>query len=190
MINKTLAILAGGKSSRMNYNNKAFLNYKEKTFIEHIIEAGKNFKEVIIVANNDEEYKRFNLRIVKDIYVGNGPLSGIHSALKSSTTDCVLCVACDMPLINKELLEFLGKRIEEYEVLIPKYKGRLQPLCSIYSKNIIDKVEQSLMNNENKLQQFIMSLDYKIVEKFNDREFTDEDFLNVNTLEYSELEGK
>lgn len=191
MINKTLAILAGGKSSRMNYNNKAFLNYKEKTFIEHIIEAGKNFKEVIIVANNDEEYKRFNLRIIKDIYVGNGPLSGIHSALKSSTTDCVLCVACDMPLINNELLEFLGNKKEEYDVLIPKYKGRLQPLCSIYSKDIIDKIEQSLINNENKLQKFIMSLNYKIVEKFDHREFTEEDFLNVNTpLEYSELEEK
>lgn len=34
MINKTLAILAGGKSSRMNYNNKALLLFKEKTFIE------------------------------------------------------------------------------------------------------------------------------------------------------------
>ena len=46
-INKTLAILAGGKSSRMNYNNKALLSYKEKTFIEHIIEAGENFKKVV-----------------------------------------------------------------------------------------------------------------------------------------------
>ena len=51
-INKTLAIMAGGKSSRMNYNNKALLSYKEKTFIENIIEAGKNFKKVVIVANN------------------------------------------------------------------------------------------------------------------------------------------
>ena len=45
MINKTLAILAGGKSSRMNYNNKALLNYKEKKFIEHIIEAVKTIKK-------------------------------------------------------------------------------------------------------------------------------------------------
>ena len=56
-INKTLAIMAGGKSSRMNYNNKALLSYKEKTFIENIIEAGKNFKKVVIVANNKEIYK-------------------------------------------------------------------------------------------------------------------------------------
>lgn len=191
MINKTLAILAGGKSSRMNYNNKAFLSFKEKTFIEHIINAGKNFKEVIIVANDKEAYERFNLRIVEDIHKGNGPLSGIHSALKNSSTDCVLCVACDMPLVSSELLDFLGNYNEEYDVLVPKYKDRLQPLCSIYSKNILDKIEESLIRNENKLQRFIMSSNYKVIEELDNRKFEEEDFLNVNTpIEFNELEER
>ena len=45
MINKTLAILAGGKSSRMNYNNKALLSYKEKKFIEAKIITEKELTE-------------------------------------------------------------------------------------------------------------------------------------------------
>ncbi len=191
MVNKTLAILAGGKSSRMNYNNKAFLSFKEKTFIEHIISAGKNFKEVIIVANDKEVYERFNLRVVEDIYKGNGPLSGIHSALKNSSTDCVLCVACDMPLVSSELLDFLGNYNEDYDILVPKYKERLQPLCSIYSKNILDKIEEILIRNENKLQKFIMSSNYKVIEELDNRKFEEEDFLNVNTpTEFNELEER
>ncbi|MBC5628993.1 molybdenum cofactor guanylyltransferase [Clostridium sp. NSJ-6] len=191
MINKTLAILAGGKSSRMNYNNKAFLSFKEKTFIEHIINAGKSFKEIIIVANDKEVYERFNLRVVEDIYKGNGPLAGIHSALKSSNTDYVLCVACDMPLVSSELLDFLGNYNEDYEILVPKYKERLQPLCSIYSKNIIGKIEESLIRNENKLQRFIMSSNYKVIEELDNRKFEEEDFLNVNTpIEFNELEER
>lgn len=191
MINKTLAILAGGKSSRMDYNNKAFLSFKEKTFIEHIINAGKNFKEVIIVANDKEIYERFNLRVIEDIYKGNGPLSGIHSALKNSSTDCVLCVACDMPLVSSELLDFLGNYNEDYDILVPKYKDRLQPLCSIYSKNIIGKIEESLIRNENKLQRFIMSSNYKVIEELDNRKFEEEDFLNVNTpIEFNELEER
>ena len=191
MINKTLAILAGGKSSRMNYNNKAFLSFKEKTFIEHIINAGKSFKEIIIVANDKEVYERFNLRVVEDIYKGNGPLAGIHSALKSSNTDYVLCVACDMPLVSSELLDFLGNYNENYDVLVPKYKDRLQPLCSIYSKNILGKIEESLIKNENKLQRFIMSSNYKVIEKLGNRKFEEEDFLNVNTpIEFNELEER
>ena len=164
MINKTLAILAGGKSSRMNYNNKALLSYKEKKFIEHIIEAGKEYKEIIIVSNNIEEYKDFNVRVVKDIYKGNGPLSGIHSALINSSTDKVLCVACDMPLITKDTLNIIGNHSEEYDVLVPKVNEKMQPLCSIYSKKIVTKLEEAIRKNNNKLQLLIKSLNFKVIE--------------------------
>ena len=188
MINKTLAILAGGKSSRMNYNNKALLTYKEKRFIEHIIEAGKDYKEVIIISNNLEEYKGFNLRIVEDIYKGNGPLSGIHSALINSTTDKVLCIACDMPLITKEILNIIGSYQEEYDVLVPKVSERLQPLCGVYSKNIISKIEEEIKENNNKLQLLIRTLNLKVVEGDINSKFIEQDFLNINTeKEYKEL---
>ena len=191
MINKTLAILAGGKSSRMNYNNKALLNYKEKKFIEHIIEAGKNYKEIIIISNNKEEYKGFNLRVVEDIYKGNGPLSGIHSALVNSTTDEVLCIACDMPLITEKTLNILGDYSGDYEVLIPRVSERLQPLCSIYSKKIIRNLEEAIKENNNKLQLLIKSLNYKIIEGNEEAMFIEDDFLNINTeKEYSELEER
>lgn len=189
MINKILAILAGGKSSRMNYNNKALLTYKEKRFIEHIIEAGKDYKEVIIISNNLEEYKGFNLRIVEDIYKGNGPLSGIHSALINSTTDKVLCIACDMPLITKETLNIIGSYQEEYDVLVPKVSERLQPLCGVYSKNIISKIEEAIKENNNKLQLLIRTLNLKVIEGDINSKFIEQDFLNINTeKEYKELE--
>ena len=189
MINKTLAILAGGKSSRMNYNNKALLTYKEKRFIEHIIEAGKDYKEVIIISNNLEEYKGFNLRIVEDIYKGNGPLSGIHSALINSTTDKVLCIACDMPLITKETLNIIGSYQEEYDVLVPKVSERLQPLCGVYSKNIISKIEEAIKENNNKLQLLIRTLNLKVIEGDINSKFIEQDFLIINTeKEYKELE--
>lgn len=189
MINKTLAILAGGKSSRMNYNNKALFKFKEKSFIEHIIKAGSNYKEIIIVANNKKDYEKFGLRIVGDIYKGNGPLSGIHSALKNSTTDYVLCIACDMPVTGKEVLSFMGNYPENYEVLIPKCEGKLQPLCCIYSKKLEYKIEESLIKNENKLQKLILNFNYKVLDGLEERKFWNKDFLNINTPnDFKELE--
>ena len=189
MINKTLAILAGGKSSRMNYNNKALLKYKEKNFIEHIIDAGKDYKEIIIISNNKEEYKRFNLRVVEDIYKGNGPLSGIHSALMHSNTEKVLCIACHTPLITQKTLEILGNYNGDYDVLVPLVGDRLQPLCSIYSKKIAPKLKESIKENNNKLQLLIKSLNYKVIEGNENIKFIEQDFLNINTeKEYHELE--
>lgn len=42
-------VLAGGKSSRMNGNNKAFLKYQDKTFIENILEVLKNLIKFIFL---------------------------------------------------------------------------------------------------------------------------------------------
>ena len=191
MIDKTLAILAGGKSTRMNNNNKALLLYKEKKFIDHIIAAGKDYKEIIIVANDKSPYKSLNLRVVEDIHCGNGPLSGIHSALVNSTTDKVLCVACDMPFINRETLKVLGAYDEAYEVLVPVVSDRMQPLCAVYSKKIINKLEEELLNNNNKLQLVIKKLDYKIINGNDENLFLEENFQNINTVkEYEDLEGK
>ena len=191
MIDKTLAILAGGKSTRMNNNNKALLLYKEKKFIDHIIAAGKDYKEIIIVANDKSPYNNLDLRIVADIHRGNGPLSGIHSALVNSSTDKVLCVACDMPFINRETLKILGEYDEGYEVLVPVVSDRMQPLCAVYSKKIINKLEEELLNNNNKLQLVIKKLDYKIINGNDEKLFLEENFQNINTVkEYKDLEGK
>ncbi|MGL5381480.1 molybdenum cofactor guanylyltransferase [Clostridium sp.] len=184
MINKTLAILAGGKSSRMNYNNKAFLKYEEKTFIERIIEAGKDFNEIIIIANNEEVYKEFGLKVFKDIHKDQGPLGGIHSALTNCKNDFCLCVACDMPYINDLVFNILGSINNKYDVLIPRVNERLQPLCSIYNKNIVNTLEEALIKKENKLQKLILTLNYNVIEGF-----LDKDFSNINTIEeYKKLE--
>ena len=64
MNDKTLAILAGGQSSRMNHRNKALMTYQDKTFIERLIEAGEDFEEVIIIANDPTPYQLLNVRVI------------------------------------------------------------------------------------------------------------------------------
>lgn len=189
MLPVTLAILAGGQSSRMNYRNKAFLSYQEKTFVERLIEAGSDFEEVIIVANTKEAYENFNLQVVSDVYPGKGPLSGIHAALRVAKTSTVLCVACDMPLTSREVLNGLAQISGDYDVLVPEYEGRLQPLCAIYSKKIKNKVEEQLKKDDFKLQYFIRQLNYQVIRELPHRPFKSTDFLNVNTpTDLSELE--
>lgn len=185
----TLAILAGGQSSRMNYRNKAFLSYQEKTFVERLIEAGSDFEEVIIVANTKEAYENFNLQVVSDVYPEKGPLSGIHAALRVAKTSTVLCVACDMPLTSREVLNGLAQISGDYDVLVPEYDGRLQPLCAIYSKKIKNKVEEQLKKDDFKLQYFIRQLNYQVIRELPYRPFKSTDFLNINTpTDLNELE--
>lgn len=94
-----------------------------------------------------------------------------------------------MPLITKDILNIIGNLDEEYEVLVPKINEKLQPLCSIYSKELIPKIEESLVKSENKLQKFIISTKYKVLEDKIYEELNDRYFSNINTInEYNDLE--
>lgn len=181
MIKKTLAVIAGGKSSRMNYRDKAFIKYNDKTFIDNIIDAGCDFKEIIIISNKIESYKNF--KVFKDIYKECGPLGGIHSALLNSKYDKVLCIACDMPLIKKDTLNLIGKIEDDYEVLVPKIDNKLQPLCSIYSKELLPNIEEALIKGENKLQKFILERNYKIIDNIKYENLNSKEFSNINNKE-------
>lgn len=189
---KSAAILAGGKSSRMNYRNKAFLEYENNYFIERIIKALEDYEEIIIISNNPDDYKTLGLKVFKDIYPDQGPLSGIHSALNHIKNEYCLVVACDMPFINKNVVNYLGNIKEDYEILIPEVEERLQPLCAIYKKSCKELMEKELINKSNKLIKTCMKFNVKIIKEF---PFIEEihkkemkNFYNINTVdEYKSL---
>lgn len=181
-IKKTAVILAGGKSSRMNYINKAFLELNGETFIEKIIKELSSYEEIIIVSNNMDEYKYLGYKVVKDIIPGCGPLSGIHSGLTYARNQNVLFVACDMPFISRRVIDNLGNIKHKYEALIPVVKDKIQPLCGIYNKSIVELVEKELLNNKFKLMKFLEKVDVKYI-KVDEMIDSNDCFSNINTKE-------
>jgi molybdopterin-guanine dinucleotide biosynthesis protein A len=134
-------ILCGGISSRMQ-TNKALLKLGDKSVIEIVAAKLKSiFNEVLISANDSKEYDFLKLTVVNDIFIGKGPLAGIHSALKYSSTEKNFIISCDMPLISVELIRYLINLNTEKSILLPKSNGRIQQLCGIYSKSVIDEIE-------------------------------------------------
>ena len=64
--NITGIILAGGKSSRMG-TEKGLILYKNKPFVEHIIEAMNPLVDNIIIISNNKAYKSFGFRCYEDL---------------------------------------------------------------------------------------------------------------------------
>ena len=73
-------ILAGGKSSRMG-TDKGFVIYKNKAFIQHIIEAINPLVDDIIIISNNPDYDVFRLKRFDDIIENAGPLAGVYTGL-------------------------------------------------------------------------------------------------------------
>lgn len=188
MIESTVLVLAGGKSSRMGYQNKSFLKFGESYFIEIVLEKVKDFNDIIIVTNTPDEYEYLGVKVVKDIFPFTGPLGGIYTGLKYAKYDNSVVFPCDMPFINHKLLEFIASIAKDYDGVVPKVDGFYQPLCSAYSKKCIKLFGESLKNGITKIIDLypLMNIYYmtkKEIEKYGDY---DDMFININTPEQYE----
>jgi molybdenum cofactor guanylyltransferase len=180
-------ILSGGKSSRMG-TNKALLKINEKTNIERIVAQLKRiFDDIILVTNDPETYGFLNVRITSDHYPGKGPLAGLHAGLVASRFEKNLIVACDMPFISADLASVLVNHVENYDAVIPVINGRKHPLFSVFKKNTITRIEESIGNDDLRMQGF---LDYLHVLYMTEKDLTEysEDslgriFYNMNNLD-------
>lgn len=185
MIKKTAIILSGGKNSRMNYKTKAFLKINGDTFINRILLAIADYEEKIISCNNFKAYKDFKNEalLVSDSFKEIGPIGGIYSALNKSSFSHALIVACDMPFLNKDILNYLGNYDFKEDALIPIVNGKIEPLCGIYKKSSVKIIESMIKDKDYKLMNLLKNLNTKYLDiKDNDN------FLNINNPEeYSEL---
>ncbi len=151
--NTALIILAGGKNSRYNGDNKAFIKYKGKSFISWIMDELQDvFDEKIIVTNSPGSFTTFDkCKIVTDIVKSRGPLAGIHAGLSVCEHESAFVISCDMPLVDKRVVKSI---IEKYNCtdcdgVVPDLNNETEPLFAVYSKGIIDRIVDFLDSDEN-----------------------------------------
>lgn len=182
----TGVILAGGKSSRMGLN-KSFLKLGNQTIIERIVNLMKSiFTEVIIITNTPEEYKFLNLPIFEDIYKWKGPLAGIHSALNNTKSDKIFVISCDVPLMNKKMIEYIIEYKTNKPIVFCNAAGFHQPLIGIYSKKILNKIEEIFLKeelNDKSFHAFLKNVEAEIIDPSGLPFYKDELFFNVNRPE-------
>lgn len=179
------AVLAGGKSKRMNGENKALIEIGQHSNLEKIIRLSeKYFFETILIANSHNIFDDLNkIKIYRDVYQNIGPLGGIHSALVNSSTEFVFLLPCDMPFISERLVldEIDQFRKQSCDIIVPRIGDFFEPLHSIYSVKVADKLAHHIQNTKDlSVRSFFSSV--KVF--YWDIENTEEirrSFININT---------
>ena len=98
------AIIAGGKSSRMG-QDKAFIEWRGKMLITHVIERLSSQVDAVIINSNGDP-AGFSLPVVADLIETGTPIAGLHAALTYAIKhgfDAVLTSPCDTPLLPLDL---------------------------------------------------------------------------------------
>ena len=149
----TLAILAGGKATRLGGVNKALIEIEGKTIISKIYRALSPIcNEVLIISNQVQTDYRIPAKIHPDIIENCGPLGGIHSALNHSSNEIVLVVSCDMPFISiniaNQLIDAYIKNQPKVDAVVPTLNGFNEPLLAVYSKRLSTKISEILSDRK------------------------------------------
>lgn len=159
----SVLILAGGKSSRMNGNNKAYLPMQESTFLAHLVQEFLKEYPVLISTNVEASYEEFQVRKIIDEQVSIGPMSGILSAFHQNEAEVIFVTACDMPWMNCSIVSRMSELLEDYDGVVLKEGAALHPLGALYCKNIVAKLEDGLYNKEYSLARCLVKSNVRYV---------------------------
>ncbi|SMO54443.1 molybdenum cofactor guanylyltransferase [Saccharicrinis carchari] len=147
-------VLAGGQSRRMGFN-KAEASLNGESMLTRMIEKLSALTPNLLLSTGSSTYPNIHWPQIPDEYINCGPLGGIYSAIKASTTPLNIVVSCDMPLISSSLLlQLVGQAMEnDAMITVPvDADNQLQLLCAVYHKNILPLIEKQIKQKSLKLK--------------------------------------
>lgn len=191
----TGVVIAGGRSARMGFSEKALLDLAAQPMIAHVIERLRpQVGRMVINANGDPaRFAPFGLPVVADAMQGQaGPLAGLEAALawarrETPEADYVASVAADTPFIPSDLVaQLLAAIVHQGATCAIASSGKeWTPITGVWSLALADTLAEALRRGVRAVHRFAAEQSCAVVEF----QFVDmggkrvDPFFNVNTAE-------
>ena len=160
----TCAILAGGKSKRMG-RDKALIPVGDRALLSRVYAVAEEvFTDILVLSNLHTHLDKVRGPIVKDVIPRQGPMIGIVSALLYARTPYVFVLACDMPFLRKEAIEYVLTAARGEDIVIPKTEKGFEPLHALYNRSCISPLLSAIERGRMKIPDIFPLLSVKVVE--------------------------
>jgi molybdopterin-guanine dinucleotide biosynthesis protein A len=158
----TAFILAGGQSSRMG-QDKALLSFQGLSFLENTCLIAQDCAEqVYVITSWPERYELImpkSCQIINEPLPVQGPLFAFAYGLSVATTDWILLLACDLPLLTagiiQEWSQLLAILPENAIALVPRSGDRWEPLCAFYHRRCLESLQTYLNRGGTSFQKWL-----------------------------------
>jgi molybdenum cofactor guanylyltransferase len=177
-----IAILAGGRGKRLG-GGKPSLDLGGRPLIDHPIAAATGAcGRVAVFAKPETALPDLAVPVVREPAEPHHPLLGIVTALDAAEGAPVLAVACDLPFVTAELIDWLAGLPDP--LVIPEVDERLHPLLGRYDAGLTDALRLAC-EREAAVQETISELRPRVIDEAELSRFGDPEQLvfNVNTPE-------
>lgn len=184
--NLTVAVLAGGRSSRMG-TDKSFVRVLGRPLIEDVLAnvAGLG-SETLLITNRPDDYAYLGVPLFTDVLPDKGALGGLYTALHAASRPNVLCVACDMPFVVRPLLDYLLSLLPAGDAIVPRLGGEAEPFRAVYARDAcLGPIRAALDANRLRVISFFPAVRVRWVEAAEIDRYDPQrlSFFNVNTPE-------
>jgi len=189
-------ILCGGKSSRMG-KDKGLLKLEAKTWAQTAVDKFIELNIPVKLSVNKDQYAEYssvfpveNLIIDDDSLSLRGPLLGLLSGHLKNPDDSIFLLACDMPLMETDVLKQLLHHCKENttgDAFVFTNNGEPEPLCGIYKSSGLSAVLSMLQSGQLSKHSMKFMLEHINTFSFPLREEQKKCFRNFNA--HAELNG-
>jgi molybdenum cofactor guanylyltransferase len=160
-------VLAGGASSRMG-RDKGLLAIGGAPLIVRTVRMLEPLVGRVTVVGAPRSYAALGLRTIRDRGAGgeaakkirHGPLAGMASALAATHSAWNLIVACDLPYLSAEWVDWLLGRTADSkgQAVVPRTARGLEPLAAVYRRDCRAVIEAALVRGERKVTDVLREL--------------------------------
>ncbi len=181
----TSIVLAGGRSSRMG-RPKALLTFDGQPLIVHVVSLLRSMgSQVVVVAAPDQDLPPLPATLVHDEVSFQGPVGGLCYGLAAAVTDLSFVTSCDSVFLNPALIRHLLDSVAGYDVAVPHWQGRFQPLHAVYRRSVLPRLEEQLAQGDLRPVHLFDKVRTKTIDEEEIRGIDPEgaSFFNMNTPE-------
>ena len=191
-------ILAGGDSSRMG-RDKGLLEFGGVPLIFRTAHLLMPIVATVTVVGSPNRYAVLGLRAIGDEVVREEgtspePLAGISSALRATSTPWNLILACDLPYLTIDWLNWLLSRAMDSraQIVVPRTSQGLEPLAAVYHRECAETIDAAIARGVRRVTDAVAELRSEPVHASEWRGFDPDGLVlrNMNALEDYEAAKK
>ena len=164
-------VLAGGKSRRMNFNDKSFKKIGDKLLIEIVIQRLKPQVNSIVINSNtmNDEILYNNLVVLNDCVSGHlGPLVGVLTGLEwlkslKGNYKWLITVPVDSPFFPDDIVDSFFLNLDDEKIIIAQSGEQIHPVIALWNIDLIEPLKEAIKNNVRKIDEFTKKFKMKVV---------------------------
>ena len=169
----TGVVIAGGRSTRFGDEDKAVADLAGTPMVRRVADRLAPAVESLVV--NCREDQREAIAAALDGYdlpvefavdedPDEGPMAGIRTGLRAVPTEYAFVVACDMPLLDPDLVSYLFERAAGHDAAVPRPEEWFETTHAAYRADAMaDACEAALARGDRKVVAPLFDLDYVTV---------------------------